>query len=155
MKRGLAIAAGLALVAVLVAGGAMRGLSHDPALWHVDPTVAERTGKPNDVLAAPPQSTAAAPDLVLSPSDGGAALARLHAVALSAPRVDLVAGDPAEGFVTYVQRSAVLGFPDYVSVRRVETGLAIWSRSRFGYSDLGVNRARVEGWLAEAGLSFD
>src|SRR6056297_1047049 len=27
--------------------------------------------------------------------------------------------------------------------------LELWARARFGQSDLGVNKARVEGWLAE------
>jgi uncharacterized protein (DUF1499 family) len=55
--------------------------------------------------------------------------------------------------MTYVQRSRFWGFPDYVSVRAVDLGdgssaLAIFSRSRYGASDLGVNRARVDAWLA-------
>ncbi|MEL6267324.1 MAG: DUF1499 domain-containing protein, partial [Pseudomonadota bacterium] len=66
--------------------------------------------------------------------------------------VEVVAGSAAEGFVTYVQTSRIVGFPDYVSARTVEGGIAVWSRSRYGYSDLGVNRARVEDWLAAAGL---
>jgi uncharacterized protein (DUF1499 family) len=46
-----------------------------------------------------------------------------------------------------------MGFPDYVSVRFLdlgdgETGVAVYSRARYGQSDLGVNRARVENWLA-------
>jgi hypothetical protein len=32
----------------------IRTVGHDPALWHVDPVVAERSGRPNDAVAAPP-----------------------------------------------------------------------------------------------------
>jgi len=46
----------------------------------------------------------------------------------------------------------MFGWPDYISVRAVAVeggaALAVWSRSRYGYSDMGVNRARVGRWLA-------
>ena len=155
MRRWLVRGVGLLLVLVSACGLMVRGSEHDPAVWHIDPLVTERTGKPNDYLAAPEGTTAAAPDRVLTraPADPLGAFDR---AARAAPRVEVVAGAPAEGFVTYVQRSALIGFPDYVSVRAVETpsgpSLAVWSRSRYGYSDLGVNKARIEGWLAEAGF---
>ncbi len=58
--------------------------------------------------------------------------------------------------ITYVQRSRVFGFPDCLTVKAVAiestgeagAGLIIWSRARYGRSDFGVNRARVEAWLA-------
>lgn len=147
--------AGILLVTVSIAGLWIRGVDHDPALWHADPTAAERTGAPNDALAAPGDTTRAAPDTVLvsAPSDPLAAFDR---VARGSPRVEVVAGSVEEGHITYVQRSAILGFPDYVSAKRVEaaTGasIAVWSRSRFGHSDLGVNAARLADWLAAAGF---
>ena len=52
-----------------------------------------------------------------------------------------------DGQVTYVTRSKWMGFPDYTTVRNSEEVLELWARSRFGQSDLGVNRARVEDWL--------
>jgi uncharacterized protein (DUF1499 family) len=80
---------------------------------------------------------------------------RLHAIATGEPRTEVVAGSPQEGHVTYVQRSLVFGFPDYISVRAMETeggtALAVFSRARFGHSDLGVNRERVERWLEALG----
>jgi uncharacterized protein (DUF1499 family) len=132
----------------------MRWVADDPAVWHVDPATAARTGRPNDYLVAPDGATAARPDRVaevhsLSP---GELLRRFDAAATGAPRTERIAGSPDEGWATYVQRSRVFGFPDYVSVRSLEvpggSALIIWSRSRFGYGDLGVNKARVEGWLA-------
>ncbi len=140
------------LLVVIVAAAAgvvyVRTVGHDPATWHVDPTRGERTGRPNDVLVAPEGGDIAAPVVDESPET---LMRAFHAVATAQPRVSVVAGDPAEGFVTYVQRSALVGWPDYISARAVETpegaALVIWSRSRFGHSDMGVNRARIEDWL--------
>jgi uncharacterized protein (DUF1499 family) len=146
---------GALLVAALAVALLMRILGNDPVAWHVDPATAQRTGYPNDYLVAPEGATAAAPDelaqvYALSPHE---LLQRFDAVALDQPHTRRVAGSPGEGRVTYVQRSRVFGFPDYISVRAVEVpggaALIVWSRSRFGFGDFGVNRARVEGWIAK------
>jgi uncharacterized protein (DUF1499 family) len=145
---------GVLLVAAIVLALTMRWVSDDPAVWHVDPAVAARTGAPNDYLVAPQGATAARPDRAAEvyPITPGELLQRLDAIATGAPRTGRVAGSPEEGWITYVQRSRVFGFPDYISVRAVEvpggSALIVWSRARFGYGDLGVNRARVEAWLA-------
>jgi len=154
LPRWLRFGLGGTLIALTVGCMMIRTADHDPARWHVDPLTAARTGKPNDFLAAPEGMAAAKVDRTLGPlgADPASLMARLHAVALAETRVEVVAGAPDDLFVTYVQRSAVFGFPDYVSVRAVVLGegasLAIWSRARYGHSDLGVNRARVERWLA-------
>jgi len=54
----------------------------------------------------------------------------------------------------YLQRSAIFRFPDTITVRYVsidanQSALAIFSRSHYGRSDLGVNRRRIETWLSE------
>jgi uncharacterized protein (DUF1499 family) len=54
----------------------------------------------------------------------------------------------------YVQRSAVFGFPDTIVVRFLDqpggtSTVAIYSRSQLGQRDMGVNKARVERWLAK------
>ena len=150
---------GATLLGALLAGSAvlaiaMRSIPDDPAVWHADPATAARTGAPNDYLVAPEGATAARPDRVaevhaLPPAE---LLRRFDAVATGAPRTGRIAGSPDEGWVTYVQRSRLFGFPDYVSVRSVEvpggSALVVWSRSRFGYGDFGANKARVESWLA-------
>lgn len=147
------------VVAIGIAGlVVVRTARHDAATWHVNPADAAPAAKSNATLAAPIGATRSEPDIVLdsrarSPAD---LLAALDAVARSEPRVEVVAGDIATRKITYVQRSAVIGFPDYISVSAVETpagsSLIVWSRSRYGYSDLGVNRARLERWLKAAGL---
>ena len=67
-----------------------------------------------------------------------------HASFLSEPRTGVLAGSVADGHITYVTRSTFWGFPDYTTVQLVEDQLRIFSRLRFGRSDLGVNRARLE-----------
>jgi len=69
------------------------------------------------------------------------------------PRVQALRRDVANMQVDYVQRTRLLHFPDLVTVRFIAVDdthatLAIYSRSVYGKGDLGVNRARVEGWLA-------
>ena len=127
------------LVVAAVAGMAFVRLApSDPERWHTDP--AEGTSSPNSY-----QERSAV--LAQSPE---AALAAFAAAA--PPRTRVVAGRPEEGRMTFVTRSLVVGFPDYTTVAAVpvEGGveLVVFGRSRFGYSDLGVNRARVTAWLA-------
>lgn len=147
--------ASLGLLLILSAVGCMmiRNVEHDPDRWHVDPLAAARTGKPNDYLVAPEGMAAAPVDRALGVLGEAPArlMARFDRVARAAPRTAIVGGSVDALHITYVQRSALFGFPDYVSVRAVPVpggaSLAIWSRARYGYSDLGVNKARVERWL--------
>lgn len=87
-----------------------------------------------------------------------ALIAALDRIVLAEPRAQIVeppggAADPLAR--TYLQRTPA-GFPDYVSVRAIglaEEGsaasLAMFSRSVYGLSDRGVNRARLERWLGK------
>ncbi|KUJ80855.1 hypothetical protein AVO45_07450 [Ruegeria marisrubri] len=74
-------------------------------------------------------------------------LARFDAIARAAPRTQVLAGSVAEGMATYVTRTRMMGFPDYTTAAQDGDTLRIVARSRFGRSDLGVNRKRLEGWL--------
>jgi len=72
------------------------------------------------------------------------------------PRVTLVSWDAQRRRATYIERSAIFGFPDIVTVEFVilsdgRSSLAIDSRSRYGRGDMGVNRRRVVAWLATLG----
>jgi hypothetical protein len=82
---------------------------------------------------------------------GPDALAKLHEVAMETPRTVVLAGSPAEGRVTYVTRTKVIGFPDYTTVEQEGETLKIFARLRFGKKDFGVNKARVDGWLGALG----
>lgn len=115
------------------------------------------TAKPNQYLVAPdglcdqakPHCTA--PEFAV---DKGVLRRCFREVALAQSRVVLVGADDATFTDTYVQRSALLRFPDTITVRFLgatpgASSLAIYSRSRYGYSDLGVNKARIDAWSSE------
>jgi uncharacterized protein (DUF1499 family) len=121
----------------------------DPVVWHVDPTVTEPAPARNSALVSLSRTF---------PMTAAELAGRVVEIGLAEPRTRVLAGEPAAGFVTLVQRSRVVGFPDLVTIRTrdVEGGaaLTVWSRSRFGRYDWGVNRARIERWmkaLEEAG----
>jgi uncharacterized protein (DUF1499 family) len=71
--------------------------------------------------------------------------------ALATPRTRLIAGDVTSGMLTFQTRSALWGFPDQTTVAVTGDRLVIYGRLRFGSADLGVNKARVENWLAAVG----
>lgn len=124
----------LVVAAVFAVGAYIRLAPSDPTRWHVAPTgQADRDmqGGVFRVLEAGP--------------DG---LARLDAIARNTPRTTVLAGSVDEGMVTYVTRTKVIGFPDYTTAQQDGDTLRIHARLRFGRSDFGVNRNRVDGWLA-------
>jgi len=69
------------------------------------------------------------------------------------PRLQVLRRDVTNTQIDYVQRSRLLRFPDLITVRFVSIDdahatVAIYSRSVYGKGDMGVNRMRVEEWLA-------
>nr|WP_198014585.1 DUF1499 domain-containing protein [Salipiger mucosus] len=125
------------LIVLVVIGGLawIRLAPSDPAVWHVDPQVTADQDLASGVRRR---------------IDGGAeTFQELHRIILEEPRTEVLAGTPTEGRVTYVSRSLWMGFPDYTTVQQAEDHLELYARQRFGQSDLGVNRKRVEGWLAD------
>ncbi len=79
--------------------------------------------------------------------------AALLAVVHRQPRVEQLEGDSVERAYEFVQRTRRLGFPDFISVRiwplpDGRSTLGIYSRSKYGWSDMGANRRRVEAWLS-------
>ena len=133
----------------------------------LDVTHIERPDRPNTALAAP-AGFHPVPDVETRVYD--VSVSRLYdairAVAHDEPRTFPAAEFPDRHQADYVVRSAVFNFPDLVTVvaldpaaqsvaggrspEQAETGsssLIIWSRSVYGRSDLGVNRARILTWL--------
>ncbi|MDF1717187.1 MAG: DUF1499 domain-containing protein [Antarcticimicrobium sp.] len=123
-----------AVLAVAVAGLAyVRLAPSNPARWHRPPDVNSNKTFKSGVKRRLPA--------------GPEGLVRLDAIVQATPRTRVLAGSLDDGMITYVTRSRVMGFPDYTTVQKVNGTLELHARSRFGRSDLGVNRARVEGWL--------
>jgi uncharacterized protein (DUF1499 family) len=68
------------------------------------------------------------------------------------PRVARVVAEPERQRFVYIQHSALLRFPDiviaeFVTIAPGRSSIAIYSRSRYGKYDFGVNRERVKSWL--------
>jgi hypothetical protein len=113
-----------------------------------------RPASPNTALAAP-SGFNPTPDIVTAPSampadrlfalvqDVAAGQARTYRAAVYSDRLQ----------AHYVARSAVFNFPDLITVQVEPHGpdhsdLVLYSRSVYGRSDLGVNRKRLEAWVA-------
>lgn len=148
----------LGIVAVLAVAFAVyvRVAPSDPVRWHVDPVTVAPPGFPGAVLMRPDAADRPGPVFAV-PAE--VLLAAFDRVARGSPRVTLLAGSVAEWHVTYVARSALFGFPDYISVRALpdDSGgsrLAVFSRLRFGYDDMGVNARRLDDWLARTGAAL-
>lgn len=113
-----------------------------------------RPASPNTALAAP--SGFRPPPDVVTPAYKVPAprlYAAIRAVAAAEPRTYQAAAYPERLQDNWVVRSAVFNFPDLVTAQVAPDGadeatLVLYSRSVYGYSDRGVNRRRVEAWLA-------
>lgn len=81
-----------------------------------------------------------------------ATLAALVAVVEATPRTGLIEGSVEEGLVTVVTRSALWGLPDISNLWIEGDRVHVRGHLVFGRWDFGGNRARIEGWLARAGL---
>lgn len=131
----------VALLIVLALGGLawVRLAPSDPGRWHVNPLTARDPGTQNFARIPPGE--------IVTTEDPATLALRIDAALLAMPRVTRLAGEPEGGFVTYVARSRVLGFPDYVTVRTLAADrgatFAALSRARFGRSDFGVNAVRL------------
>ncbi|MDX5401226.1 MAG: DUF1499 domain-containing protein [Rhodobacterales bacterium] len=126
----------LSLILLAVLGFALwvRLAPSDPARWHVSAGDVGNRDFAGAVIRMIPAG----------PGD----MARLDRIIRATPRTTLLAGSPEEGMVTYITRSRLWGFPDYTTIEARAGSIVIHGRLRFGSSDMGVNRARVEGWIA-------
>jgi uncharacterized protein (DUF1499 family) len=109
----------------------------------------------NGALACPPGYCGAA-GVILSPVFAigvDRLIAGWREVLGGEPRLTRLARHDDGRREVVLQRSAMLHFPDVITVEFVSLGphrssLAIYSRARYGRSDFGVNKARIERWLA-------
>lgn len=122
-----------------------------------------RSSKPNTALACPPglcRNAIADFDPGVFPFSDDELRQRFTAFALAQPRVIPVYRHERPGLPTqdrYVQRTRLMSFPDTIDVRFIAVSdktstLAIYSRSQIGYSDMGVNLARIRLWTENAQL---
>ena len=151
----VAIAA-LATVAFMLAGPArIWAVFGPPDLGPVDFDRLVRRTTPNDALACPGDACGGARIDIVSPVfavDARGLRAALATALAAEPNLARVADDPSANTERFVQRSALLGFPDTIAVRYLDLSagrstLILYSRSQIGRSDLGANKARLERWL--------
>ncbi len=132
-----------------------------PDLGPVDFETFKRATSPNTALACPPgfcRNAVADFDPGVFPGSDEELRKRFTEFALAQPRVVPVYRHAQPGLPMqdrYVQRSATMSFPDTVNVRFIALSdststLAIHSRSQIGYSDMGLNRARIRLWTDAA-----
>lgn len=109
----------------------------DPVRWHVEPATTPDPATPNFARADR--------FVALTPAE----VARHIAQQARRDNAELLAGD--DSHATWVARSRLMRYPDYISLRLIPEGegtrIQALSRSRFGSGDLGVNAARLERWL--------
>lgn len=148
---GVAIAA----VALIVEHSTLEAFFDVGEVPVIDFATLQRGPTPNQYLLCPE-------DLCATETDGAAPVFDVPVMKLQAawdemiaqqPRLQVLRRDLTNTQIDYVQRSRLLRFPDLVTVRFIAVDdshatLAIYSRSVYGKGDLGVNRARVEEWLA-------
>jgi uncharacterized protein (DUF1499 family) len=175
MLRAIRLAAIAGILAALAVIGLMLATSKEedmlaalyqiafgsPDLGPFDFEKGRRPEKPNSALACPPGFCANAVadfDPGVYPYSDEELRRRFTAFVLSEPRVSPVYRHDAPGLPTqdrYIQRSALMSYPDTIDVRFIAltettSTLAIHSRSQIGYSDMGVNLARIRRWVEGA-----
>ena len=148
----------IVLLLALGTAGAALGIRLMPvsvARHHLDPAIVTPPTSPNFVL----RRGEGAASFTVALADTAA---ELQSVIAQEGGV-LLAGDLGQGHASYVFRSRLFGFPDVLSIRlsdgsareRIAEGalteIEIYSRALIGYSDLGVNRARVDRLLLALG----
>lgn len=105
---------------------------NQPDVWHIDvPTFEDKSFAGGAIRVI---------------TGDAADLARLHDI-IVASGARLIAGSVEQGHVTYISRTAIMGFPDFTTVQLKDGKIALYGRLRFGKSDFGVNGRRIEGWL--------
>lgn len=131
-------------------------IGENPLDFHVDPLTVKEVESSNQYLVAPASLARVRPNRESPEFDATPRelMIAFDSIALAAPRTKLAVGGPAELWATYVQRTRLMRFPDYISVIAIglpsgKSTLAVFSRSVYGTGDLGVNQDRVDAWLGQ------
>ncbi len=127
-----------------------------PDLGPVNFETLERRPTPTDALSCPTGLCPSDSDILapVYPVEVPMLRKALAKALMTESRLTLVDIDDATPADRYVQRSERMRFPDtiivrYISLPEGRSTVAIYSRSQLGRSDLGVNQARIERWLAK------
>ena len=142
------------LIGFVLPACAASGAQGLPQPQPIDMQRIERPASPNTALAGP-AGFAPPPDMVtpIYPMPAARLYDAVRAVAAAQPRTFLAADFAALHQTHWVVRSAVFNFPDLITAQISDAGadsstLVLYSRSVYGRSDLGVNRQRIDRWLA-------
>ena len=78
----------------------------------------------------------------------------------SQPRIETRKADEEAMQYEFIQRTKFMRFPDIITVRFIpleqqRSTLAVYSRSRYGRRDFGVNEDRVRAWLGALTLDYN
>jgi uncharacterized protein (DUF1499 family) len=116
----------------------------------------QRPASSNQYLVCPPELCTAKSDATSPAYDVPRVVLQKAWLELMAaqPRVVQIGISPDVSQYDFMQRSQWIRFPDIITVKFIDLAtkqstLAIYSRSHYGYSDLGVNRKRIESWLKD------
>ncbi len=151
----------LALIVLLALGIALMGreralaIAFGPVTYTpIDFRTLKRTPRPNQYLVCPPDLCTTETDAISPVYDVTDTVLKTAWFAIMAeqPRTVQEGQSPDARQYDFVQRSKFFRFPDTITVKFIalpthRSTLAIYSRSHYGHSDLGVNRKRIEGWL--------
>lgn len=153
-------AGGALLLLTPLGQGPLTALFRVGTIDPVDFATLQLTENPNQFLMCPPDMCSAQPHAQSPeyPMPVAELRARWQEMVGQQPRVTVLAEGPDGDQVDYVQRSARFRFPDIITVRFIalsenRSTLAVYSRSLFGKSDLGVNRERIAAWTAQLDAS--
>lgn len=133
----------------------MRFAEHGLNVMLLDFTTIPARRRPNACLACPPSWNRSDADIHTALFSVPVSRLREAVVAIASrePRTHLLSLDREASQAEFEQRSRILGFVDTITVAfeaasNDTSTIAIYSHSRTGYYDLGVNRRRVRRWLA-------
>jgi uncharacterized protein (DUF1499 family) len=126
------------------------------AIGRVDWATLRRSPTPNDALICPPAvcpNANADADAKVYPVTPAELLANIKRVALAEPLTSELECDPdCDRVARILQLTWLMRYPDTADIEVFAAPggatLAIYSRSLVGGSDFGVNRKRIERWLA-------
>ena len=142
----------LVLTLIFVAAAALvayiRLAPSDAARWHI-----VLHPRPMEIAAPSAQVVVLKGGAYIDLPNADGLLARLDAIVMATPRTVRLAGSVGEGRMTWITRSALWGFPDYTTAEVGPQGLTMYARLRFGGGDMGVNAARLAGWIASLSKS--